>query len=210
MSNTEPESTVFRLPITLIAENSNLTIQEIGQIEKLIIRDLTKLAHTYMLREREGHTLGEIGLLNETLLRVCSRVHLYKDKEHFYATAARIMRHVLVDYEKQRRAAKRGGDLCRADVAIEQVVATSDGFEVVELNEMIEKLDGLDRQMATIVDLKYFGGFTLEEIAETLKLNVTAVRRQLNFGKRWILVQLRGVNTNKDTKNGYRVGGDMP
>ncbi len=195
----------LKLPVSLLSANSNLTEHEIKQIEKLIVRDLSRLAHTYMRRERAGHTLGPIGLLNETLLRVCTRLDIYKDKEHFYATAARIMRHVLVDYEKQRGAKKRGGDLMRADVALDQVTGNSDGIALLELHDLIEKMEALDQQMATIVDLKYFGGFTLEQITRTLGLSESTVRRQLDFGKHWLLLQLKG-----ESISITRAGGEVP
>lgn len=183
----------FKLPTSLISANTHLTEQEINQLEKLIVRDLSRLAHTYMSRERNGHTLGAIGLLNETLLRVCQRLELYRDKEHFYATAARIMRHVLVDYEKQRRASKRGGDVTRADVALDELAGDSNGIDLVEMSDVLEKLQAHSPIHATVIDLKYFGGLTIDQIARTTGLSPSMVQRHLQFGKSWLLRELRGV-----------------
>ena len=180
----------MKLPTSLIAANPHLTEQEIKLIENLIVQDLSRLAQTYMSRERSNHTLGANGLVNETLLRVYQQLNGFSTKEHFYATAATIMRHVLVDYDRKHRAEKRGRNITRADVAVDAVAAHNDGIDLVEMNDALEKLEAHSPIIATVINLTYFGGLTLDHIARTTGLSQSTVQRHLKFGKIWLLTQL--------------------
>jgi RNA polymerase sigma-70 factor (ECF subfamily) len=165
------------------------------QVDALIYSELHRLATTYMRRERHNHTLQPTALVNEALTRVVgahSRL-AFVDQHHFYATAARIMRHVLVDHAKARNASKRGGGKRPLDTAPIIGGPTSDGgIDMVELNDALDKLEQLNAEAARTVELHYFAGLTQPETAEIMGVSVSTVARHIRFAKAWLMTQLKG------------------
>lgn len=147
-----------------------------------------------MLRERPGHTLQPTALVNEAYLRLvdASRVR-WEDRAHFYGIAARVMRQVLVDYARKRRAAKRGTPV-DDDRSISQIAGPEGGpdLDVIALHDALDELAALDARQASIVELRYFGGMTEEEVAAAMSLSPATIRREVASARFWLGRRMRG------------------
>ena len=162
------------------------------EVDSLIYRELRRLATTYMRRERRSHTLQATALVNEALTRVVgSRKRLgFVDDQHFYATAARIMRHVLVDHAKARLALKRGRKDTGQKLHDGGAPTIDGGIDLVELDESLEKLEKLDADAARAIELHYFAGLSLEKTAQIMSVSESTVSRHIRLGKAWLREQL--------------------
>jgi len=166
------------------------------QAEALVYEQLRTLATTYMRRERRGHTLQATALVNEALVRVVgSRKRMeFIDEHHFYAVAARIMRHVLVDHAKAHRRQKRGGGNHEELLADNIGAPTTDGgINLAELDELLEKLAAVQADAAHVIELYYFAGLSQPEIAKVMDVSLSAVERRMRFAKAWLLPQLKNL-----------------
>ena len=162
-------------------------------VAPLVYDELRRLAHSYMTRERPDHTLQTTALVNEAYLHLAGQTNpQWQNRNHFFAGAARMMRHVLVNYAKSRRAAKRGGGAMKVELTESAMVTENQADQVVELNEALERLAQLDRRKAQVVELKYFGGMGYEEIADVLDISEITVRRDWEFAKAWLHKELTG------------------
>jgi RNA polymerase sigma factor (TIGR02999 family) len=159
----------------------------LGKLAPILHTELKRIAHGCMRRERKDHTLQPSALVNEAFLRLINgRAVQWQDRAHFFALSAQMMRRILVNYAVARVAAKRGG-LARKISLEEAVVAAPErSFDVVELNEALERLARLDSRKAQIVELYFFGGLRFEETAAVLKLSERTVRRDWNMSKTWL------------------------
>ena len=141
-----------------------------GALEKLIPLvqpELHRLAHTYMSRERAGHTLQTTAILNEAYLRlVDNRKPLWQGRTHFVAAAARLMRRIMVDHARERHSIRRGGGMLKVSLDEAALVTETRSEELLALDEALERLAGQDARKSQIVELRYFGGLTVEETAE--------------------------------------------
>lgn len=167
--------------ITRLLRNSGGGGREaFDQLLPLVYGELRKIADGYMRRQSPGHTLQPTALLHEAYMRLAAAGSDYKDRGHFYTVAAAIMRNILVDHARASRAEERGGDLLR--VQIEDAVSASvyQPEELILLNQAIEALAKVDDR---ILDLQYFGGFSVEETAEALGLSVATVGRETRFAR---------------------------
>ena len=167
-----------------------------GALEKLIPLvqpELHRLAHHYMSRERAGHTLQTTALLDEAyLLLVDHTKRNWQNRTHFVAAAARLMRRIMVDHARERRSLKRGGDMTRVTLDEAALVTDKHSEELLALDDALERLAGLDLRKSQIVELRYFGGLTVEETAEFLKLSQRTVEREWNMAKAWLYRALSG------------------
>jgi RNA polymerase sigma-70 factor, ECF subfamily len=167
-----------------------------GALEKLtplIYSELYRLARSYMGREREGHTLQATALVNEAYLRLIDWKNVqWQNRGHFFGVSAQLMRRVLVDYARSRCYAKRGGGA--RPVALDEATAASDDrlSVLLEIDLALQRLADLDPRLSEIVELRYFGGLSIEETAEALKVSPITVIRNWNFAKAWLLRELRG------------------
>jgi RNA polymerase sigma-70 factor (ECF subfamily) len=154
----------------------------------LIEAELHRLARSYMARERRDHTLQATALVNEAFLRLTGAEHVqWKDRAHFLGIAARLMRRILIDHARQYAFKKRGGGM-RA-VAIEDVrlaVPAAD-VDLLALDRALESLSIVDERKARIVELRYFGGMTIQETADALNVSVDTVKRDWQVAKLWLL-----------------------
>lgn len=154
--------------------------------------ELKRIAAGYMRRERRDHTLQVTGLVNEAYLRLIEQRDVtWQDRRHFYGIAARCMRRVLVDYARQRGAGKRGGD--RTFVALDEatdVPLQVRGVDPVAVDDALDALAALDERQAQIVELRYFGGLTIAEIAEQLGISIATVKRDWESARVWLTSQL--------------------
>lgn len=165
------------------------------ELTPLVYDDLRRLAHHYMSAQRPDHTLQATALVNEAYLRLADQTNpSWQDRAHFFAVAARAMRHILVDYAEGYRSQKRGGGALKVELDDAVLVSPGQSKEIVDLHDALEKLATLDPRKAEVVELKYFGGLNYDEIAEVLKISFSTVRRDWEFARTWLYTQLHGAN----------------
>ena len=167
-----------------------------GALEKLIPLvqpELHRLAHHYMSRERAGHTLQTTVVLNEAYLRlVDDPTRTWQNRTHFMAVAAQLMRRIMVDHARERRALKRGGGALQVSLDDVALVTETRSEELLALDEALEKLAVQDQRKNQIVELRYFGGLSVEETAAFLKLSPRTVKREWRMAKVWLYRALSG------------------
>lgn len=154
--------------------------------------DLRRLAAAQMRNERADHTLQPTALVNEAFLRLQGqRRRAWKERRQFFAVSARIMRHVLVDHARARRAGKRGSGATRLDVtALADVAAPGAGVDVLGLDEALERLARLKPRLAKVVELRFFGGLGVDEAAELLGCSARTVKRDWEMARAWLIREL--------------------
>jgi len=159
----------------------------------LVYRELHRLAVRYMGRERPGHTLQATGLVNEVYVRLIDWQSVqWQNRSHFFGVSAQVMRRILVDYARSRLYAKRGGNA--RPVSLNDVPAIADDSltGLLDVDIALNRLAKLDPRTAQVVELRYFGGLSVEETAEVLKVSPITVIRSWNFAKVWLLRELYG------------------
>jgi RNA polymerase sigma factor (TIGR02999 family) len=157
--------------------------------------ELRRIAAGYLRRERGGHTLQPTAIVNEAYLRLLpQRTIPWENRAHFFGIAARMMRRVLVDYARRRRAGKRNDE--RGDpVSVSQVAGPApavDAVDVLNLHDALSALAQLDARQAEIVEMRYFAGLTVEEIADCLKISPATVKREWTAARAWLRRRMRG------------------
>jgi RNA polymerase sigma factor (TIGR02999 family) len=154
--------------------------------------ELRRLARRYMAGERRGHTLQATALVNEAYLRLVD-VHQvrWQNPAHFFAMSARLMRRILVDSARARHYQKRGGGAQQVSFDEALVVSEEPGQDLVALNDALEALATQDERKSRVVELRFFGGLTVDETAEVLNVSPETVMRDWGFAKRWLLRELR-------------------
>jgi len=157
----------------------------------LVYRELRRLAHHQLKNERPGHLLQTTALIHEAYLRLIGASRIpWNDRTHFFSVAARVMRRVLVDEARERAALKRGGATWVQPLE-ENMAAASPGVEITALDEALTALEQQDPRRAKVVELRYFGGLSIEEVAEVLQVSSDTVSRDWKRAKLWLLLQLR-------------------
>ena len=176
----------------LLTEWSNGSKAALDKLIPLIYEELHRLAHHYMRRERPGHTLQTTALVNEACVRLFNRqsVH-FQDRSHFVAIASQLMRSILVDHARSHAYAKRGGGATRVVLDEAMVVSRDPSADVVELDEALKRLAEIDPQQSRIVELRFFGGLTIEETAEVLGLSPATIKREWHTAKAWLYRELK-------------------
>jgi RNA polymerase sigma factor (TIGR02999 family) len=164
------------------------------EILPLVYDELRRLARHHLRQQRPNHTLQTTALVHEAYLRLAEEDALHvKDRAHFLGIAAQLMRWILVDYERSRRTAKRGAGATRLtlDSSAVQGEAYGGDIDLLALNEALDKLAKLDSQQSRIVELRYFGGLTVEDTSEFLGISATAVNRRWSSARIWLRRELR-------------------
>ena len=164
----------------------------LNQLVPLVHVELARMARRHMAGERRGQTLQATALVNEVFLRLVDvqRVN-WQNRAHFLAMVARLMRRVLVDAARARQAEKRGGEMVRVTFVEELAGGTDPAAELVNLDEALEALAQLDPRKGKVVELRFFGGLSLEEIAETLGVSTKTVMRDWDFARAWLQRELQ-------------------
>ncbi len=163
------------------------------QLLPLVYDELRRIAKRHMSRERAGHTLQTTALVNEAYLRLISQQnHEWQNRAHFFAIAAQVMRHLLVDHARSRQYAKRGGGAIQVSLNEGAAVAEEQSLDLLALHEALNQLAQVDERKARIVELRYFGGLSTEETAEVLGLSEITVKREWLKAKAWLFRQLSG------------------
>jgi RNA polymerase sigma-70 factor (ECF subfamily) len=159
----------------------------------LVQPELHRLAHYYMSRERAGHTLQTTALLDEAYLRLVENSERsWQNRTHFVAAAAQLMRRIMVDHARERQSLKRGGGAARVTLDEAALVTEKRSEELLALDEALEKLAAQDPRKSQIVELRYFGGLTMEETAGFLNTSLRTVEREWNMAKAWLYRALSG------------------
>ena len=158
----------------------------------LVYDDLRRRAASYLRRERPGQTLEPTALVHEAYLKLVDQTHVqWQNRAQFFGLAAQIMRHILVARGRARRAAKRGGGAIQVTFA-EDKVAVSPGVDVTTLDGALEALTRLDPRQGRIVELRYFGGLSIEETAEVTGLSPATVKREWTMARAWLHREISG------------------
>jgi len=175
----------------LLGEWANGSQQALDRLTPLVYGELRQLAASYLRKERPDHTLQPTALVHEAYLRLVDQQNpSWQDRSHFFGVAARLMRQILVDHARRRQAGKRGGH----NVSLEDTVsfARERSADLVALDDSLSALEKLDPRKCRAVELRYFGGLAMEEIARTLEVSAITVRRDLRMAEAWLYQQMRG------------------
>lgn len=167
----------------------------LDELIPLVQLELKRMARNYMRRQSPGHTLQTTALVNEAFLRLVEsdRVN-WQDRNHFFAICAQLMRRILVDFARRKNSLKRGGDGVHITLNDNVDVADEKTAEVVALDEALERLAGMNDRQSRIVELRYFGGLTEEQVADTLGISSRTVRRDWNLARAWLYRELSSTN----------------
>ncbi len=157
------------------------------QLMPLVYAELHRLAHRHIKKERPGHTLQTSALVNEAFVRLVDQrdVH-WQSRAHFFGIAAQMMRRILVDYARKRRFAKRGGNQLQVSLNEDVLAAKQRSAEVILLDDALTQLAEVDERKSKVVELKFFGGLSIEETAEALGVSPGTVMRDWTLAKAWL------------------------
>jgi len=181
-------------PITLLLHEWGEGNQDaLDELMPYVYNELRRRAAAYMKHERSEHTLQITALINETYIELVDKVGIkFEDRNHFFAVAAKVMRRILVDYARRKKSIKRGGG--QVDVPLDEAAHASKNesqVDLVVLDEVLNRMAQFDERLAKVVELKYFGGMTLEETAAVLSVSPTTVKRDWGIAKAWLRSQLK-------------------
>jgi len=163
-------------------------LQARDELIPVVYAELRRRAAAYLRRERPGHTLRPTALVHEAYLRLCAQDSGFKNREHFFGVASRLMRRILVDHARKRAAAKRGGPL-RVTVGEEPAVQPPPA-DLLDLDEALEELTSLDEREGRLVELRFFGGLTLEESARVLNVSLATAKSDWAHARAWLFARL--------------------
>ena len=163
------------------------------KLAPLVYRELHRLAGRYMRGEQMDHTLQATALVNEAYVRLIDWKNVqWKNRGHFFGVAAQVMRRVLVDYARSHRYFKRGGGVRTIPLDEAPPVAIDNLSVLLEINTALDRLAAMDARRAQVVELRYFGGLSVDETAEALGISSITVIRHWNFARAWLLRELAG------------------
>jgi RNA polymerase sigma-70 factor, ECF subfamily len=157
----------------------------------LVYNELHRLAESYMRRERPNHTLQPTALINETYLRLTGDTINWQNRAHFVGVAANIMRRVLVDHARAHKAGIRGGNLQRVEFEEGIAISKERSTEMLLLDDALNKLEEVNPRQAKVVELRYFGGLSVEEIAAILNIGPRSVEREWASARVWLFERIR-------------------
>jgi RNA polymerase sigma factor (TIGR02999 family) len=171
----------------LLIEWSNGNKAALDELMPLVHAELHRLAHRYLSRERPNHTLQTTALVNEAYLRLVDRKNVnWQNRAHFFAISAQLMRCILVDHARSLAYEKRGGGARKIALDEAMVASQEPAAQVVALDDALKQLETFDPQLSRIVELRFFGGLTIEETAEALRLSPATIKREWVSAKAWL------------------------
>jgi len=166
-----------------------------GALDKLmplVYAELHRIAHRYMVREHTGHTLQTTAVVNEAYLRLINARQVeWKDRAHFFAISANLMRRILVEFARSRGRNKRGGDARKVELDEALVITPQRGTDLVALDDALTALAAFDERKAKVIELRFFGGLSVEETAEILNVSPHTVMRDWRLAKLWLWRELK-------------------
>jgi RNA polymerase sigma-70 factor (ECF subfamily) len=180
------------VPVTILLKNwREGDASALVQVAETVDRELRRLAASYLRRERPGHTLQPTALVNEAFLRLMGQSGQdWESRSHFVAIAAQHMRQILVDYARRHRASKRGDGLTMIPLDDAQAASDPRPVDLLALDEALEKLAAVDARKARAMELKFFGGLQMAEIAEVLNVSLKTVEKDVRLGAAWLRTAL--------------------
>jgi RNA polymerase sigma factor (TIGR02999 family) len=182
-----------RLEITALLDRVRQGSAEArNELVPRVYQELHKIAKRQMRREAQAHTLQPTALVNEAYIKLIDQSTGWQNRTHFFAVAAQVMRRLLVDHARSRRAAKRGGGIVHVDIDQHAPGVDAEMDRVLAIDEALTRLAGFDARQSQIVELRFFGGLKDEEIAEVLGVAVRTVRRDWQMAKAWLYGELNG------------------
>jgi len=159
----------------------------------LVDAELRRLAKAYMARERKGHTLQATALVNEAFIRLIDTGNVaWNDRAHFLGIAARLMRRVLIDHARARGMQKRGAGAYMLPLEEGMAVVAAPAVDLIALDTALEALAAIDERKCRVIEMRFFGGMTVEETAEVLQVSTDTVKRDWRMAKLWLLKELEG------------------
>jgi len=165
--------------------------QALNQVIEAMHGEMRKIAGRYMAGERQGHMLQATALVNEAYLQLMDAEVAWKDRVHFLAVAAQTMRRILVDHARAQRRKKRGGDDLQVTLYEAQICDDGRQPDLLELEDVLNKLSQVDERKAKIIEMSFFGGMTQEEVSEFLDVSLSTVERDLRFAKAWLVKEMK-------------------
>ncbi|HMS43580.1 MAG TPA: sigma-70 family RNA polymerase sigma factor [Pyrinomonadaceae bacterium] len=173
-------------PITqILSELKSGKTDALDELLPFVYQELRQLASVYLRNERSNHTLQPTALVHEAYLRLVGQKEIeWQNRAHFFGVSARLMREILIEYARMKNRQKRGGEF-KTQIALDDAVSfvSEKELDVVAVDEALQKLEELDEQQARIVEMKFFGGMTIEEIAEVLSISPATVKREWSTAK---------------------------
>ena len=175
----------------ILCEWSDGNRDALDKLMPLVYEELRRQASRYMRGEKQNHTLQTTALVNEAYLRLIdsSKVR-WQNRAHFFAVAANLMRRILVDFARSRNYQKRGGGAFQVSLEHAEAVSSEKGEDIVALDEALQSLAVIDERKAKVVEMRFFGGLSVEETAEVLKVSPDTVMRDWRLAKVWLLKEL--------------------
>jgi len=174
---------------------------------QIVYGELRRLAGAYMARERSDHTLQPTALVHEVFLKLVGQQNLtLKDRAHFFGVAANMMRRVLIDHARAHQRIRRGGSRKRVTLEDAFVFVPEKSAELISLDEALLRLESFDPRQGKIVELRFFGGFSVEETADLLEIAPRTVEREWSIARAWLYMEL---NRNRDEREGAASGGEI-
>ncbi len=176
----------------LLVDWSNGDQAALDRLLPMVEKELRRLAHSYMRRENPDHTLQTTALVNEAYLKLIDQKRTrWQNRAHFFAIAATVMRRILLNYARDQHREKRGGNIMQVSLSEATVVSLEKSEEFIALDEALDRLAVEDRRKARVVELRFFGGLEMDEIAEVLKVSPVTVMRDWKFAKAWLLREMQ-------------------
>ena len=186
------------LPLPATRETATVLLQAWAQgdalardrLIPLVYGELRRMAAGYLRRERAGHTLQPTALVHETFVRLVDQARAPQSRAHFFGICARLMREILVDHARGRGAQKRGGLFRRVEMESVTIAADEAAWDMLALDEALRELEAMDARQAQVVELRFFGGLTLEETADAVGVAPITVRRDWETARLWLYRRL--------------------
>ncbi len=171
----------------LLQQVSGGDARAVDELTPLVYQELKRIAGGQLRRERPGHTLQATALVHEAYLKLVDQHETsWQNRAHFFGVAAQLMRRILLDYAKGRRRQKRGGGLARETLDEGLALSTDRTSELIEIDEALTRLEKLDPRQAKIVELRFFGGLSVEETAEAMGISSPTVKREWAMARAWL------------------------
>lgn len=176
----------------LLIDLSNGKTRAADEILPVVYDELKRIARYYMSKESASHTLQATALVHETYLKLIDQRKVdWQNRAHFFGLAAEIMRRILVNHARDKKAEKRGGELQKVSLSVAIDEFQQKDIDILVLNESLEDLAEFDKRKAKVVELKFFGGLTTKEICEVLQVSDATVEREWTFAKAWLFSRMK-------------------
>jgi RNA polymerase sigma factor (TIGR02999 family) len=176
--------------------------EALDQLIPMVSAELRRLARRYMAKERSDHTLQTSALINEAYLRLVNQQNVeWKDRAHFFAVAAQIMRHILIDHARSYHYQKRGAGAQKIELEEAAVLGQQRAKELIALDEALSELATVDRRKSQMVELRFFGGLTIEEVAEVTNTSPATVKRELHAARLWLKRMMTEANAEQTVQS---------